>query len=199
MSKSIKAVFIVVLCILLAVILFLVVHYVLPEKNVEYDSRTKEFGLKNIGQLATQVGYFTNVQTISASRDVLGITVPFTQSKYIYSYDGVVKAGIDFEKVVATVNDEEKTITVSMPKPEIFDVTVDENSLVVYDETKNVFTPLKLNDIKESSLTMKKEAQDKAVQYGILNNAQSNAEMLITGFLTSSYTQDYKIVFTVQE
>ncbi len=196
MSKIIKAV---VLCILLAVSLFFIAHYVLPEKNVEYDSRTKEFGLKNIGQLATQVGYFTNVQTISASRDVLGITVPFTQSRYIYSYDGVVKAGIDFEKVVATVNDEEKTITVSMPKPEIFDVTVDENSLVVYDETKNVFTPLKLNDIKESSLTMKKEAQEKAMQYGILNNAQSNAEMLITGFLASSYTQDYKIVFTVQE
>lgn len=47
------------------------------------DSRTVQFGLRNIGELATQVGFFTNVQTIENNREVFGVTVPLTNSKYI--------------------------------------------------------------------------------------------------------------------
>ena len=50
-------------------------------------SRTVDFGLRNIGQLATQVAYYTNVQVISSNREIFGVTVPFTQSNYIYSYN----------------------------------------------------------------------------------------------------------------
>ena len=44
-----------------------------------YQSNTVQFGLRSIGELATQAGYFTSVQSISGSREVFGVTVPFTQ------------------------------------------------------------------------------------------------------------------------
>lgn len=162
-----------------------------------YQSNTVQFGLRSIGELATQAGYFTNVQTITGSRDVFGVTVPFTQSKYVYSYDGIVKAGVHFERIEVSVDETKKTVTVSLPHAEILDVTVDENSLVVYDESKNIFSPLKLGDIQESMVAMKAEVQNKAVGNGILQNAETNAETLITGFLSGAYPPgEYTVLFS---
>ena len=197
--RTVKTVIIgLIIVILLIIILYLAVVYVLPtlsSSTTKHESTTKEIRLHNIGELATQSAYFTNVQIITGSRDVLGVTMPFTQSRYIYSYDGIVKAGVDFENVSASIDDENKTIAVTMPEPQIFDVTVDEDSLVVYDETKSVFNPLKLNDIKESMLVLKEEARENAINHGILTNAKTNAEAIITGFIRTMYSFEYSIVF----
>ena len=166
----------------------------LMSRHVSVSSRTVEFGLRNIGELATQAGYYTSVQTINGSRELFGVTIPFTQSKYIYSYDGIVKAGVDFESVSVTLNDEEKKIVVSMPKAKILDVTIDEKSLVVYDETRNIYSPLKLNDFNDSLSSMKEEVTEKALHNGMLTAAEKNAETLITGFLMGML-QDDQYVF----
>ncbi len=39
------------------------------------------------------VGHYTNVQVIDKWQELWGMQVPFTQSKYVFSYDGVIKAG----------------------------------------------------------------------------------------------------------
>ena len=96
------------------------------EETTEIESSTKEFHLENIGELATQAGYFTSVQKIEDSKELFGKQVPFTQSQYIYSYDGIVKAGIDFGKIEITVDDDSHSIVIKMPEPTILDVDVDE-------------------------------------------------------------------------
>lgn len=48
------------------------------------DSKTLEIGFENIGELVTQSVYCTEVNVIEASRELWGIEIPFTQSKYIY-------------------------------------------------------------------------------------------------------------------
>lgn len=58
-------------------------------------SRTVQFGLRNVGEMATQTGFFTSVGTIKDSRTLFGISIPFTQRQCVYSYDGVVKAGVE--------------------------------------------------------------------------------------------------------
>ena len=78
-------------------------------------SRNKitNLGFENIGELATQAAYCTEVNVTEAAREFYGITIPFTQSKYIYSYDVVINAGFDFREVEWKV--EGKTITVTLP------------------------------------------------------------------------------------
>ena len=46
-------------------------------------SRTVRLGLKDMGELATQAGYFTNVQVLEDSKQLFGHNVPLTKSKYI--------------------------------------------------------------------------------------------------------------------
>ena len=185
--------------VLMVLLLCVLIGVVAARSSKSISSRTVEFGLRNIGELATQAGYFTNVQIISGSRDVLGVTVPFTQSKYVYSYDGIVKAGVDFKEIKVSLDEASKTLTVSLPSAHILDVNVDENSLVVYDDARNIFSPLKISDIQESILALKEEVRQKAVDNGILRNAETNAELLITGFFQGAFSQEqYSIRFDWQ-
>jgi hypothetical protein len=150
-------------------------------------SRTTAFGLKNIGELATQAGYFTTVQTISKSRDVLGIVVPGTQSNYVYSYDGVIKAGIDFEELDISVDDLRHEITIRFPEFRILSTEIDDDSFTLYNDGANLFTSLKLEDVNRSNTELKKAARETAIRNGILENARTNAELLIRGFLAGMY------------
>lgn len=166
------------------------------EEVTEIESDSKEFHLENIGELATQAGFFTDVQKIQDYKELFGKQVPLTQSQYIYSYDGVIKAGIDFAQVEVSVDDDSHCITVRMPEPEIFDVKVDEKSLKIYDEKSSIFTPLKLDDISKSRIQLEENVKEKAIENGILTSAKANAKMLLSGFMSAYYDMsEYAIVF----
>ncbi len=153
----------------------------------ENTSRTVSLRLKNIGELTTQSCSYTNVQVLRNSRQVLGVTVPFTQSHYIYSYDGEIKAGIDFADVTLNVDEAKKRVIIGMPPVKIFSNEIDQDSLTIYDESKNIFTPLKLNNLNDSLAQLKVESEETAIGNGLLENAWANAETLVTGFLAPVY------------
>lgn len=164
-----------------------------------YRSRTVNLRMEDIGELNTQAGYFTNVQVITKSRDIFGIEVPFTQNKYIYSYDGIIKAGINFTEVKISIDSINKTVNITLPHAKINSIEVDEDSLVVYDETKNIFTPLKLDDIRSSRMKMEEEARNRAVENGILKEAEDNAKVLIWALLQGEEIADYTPVWNFTE
>ena len=156
-------------------------------------SRTVDFGLRDIGELATQVGYFTNVQVIDKDKKVFNISVPFTGSKYIFSYDGIIKAGYDFSRIELQRDDQNRTITVTLPKAQIFSCEIDTDSLVVYDQSRNVYSPLTVEDLNDSIAAMRVEVQQKAIDNGIFENAYNNASVLIRTFLREMTEQAYTI------
>lgn len=169
------------------------------KRSGEVSSNVTRLRLEDLGEFATQAGYFTTVQTISDSVKWFGKTVPFTTSKYIFSYDGTVKAGLDFSKVSVDVDALTSTITVNAPAVEILSTEVDEDSLVIYDETSNIFTPLTLDDIKLSRTTMIDEIKTQAMDNNLLENARVNAEVWIRLFLQTTYDPEkYTINFNWQ-
>lgn len=189
----------------IAVILVIAIFLIIRKPDsapVESDtpSVSVAYRMEGIGELATQSAYITNVQTITNSRTIFGVTVPFTQSKYIYSYNCTVKAGIDFSQVVYIVDHDALTITVTVPPVYITDISVDENSLVVYDEAQNIFSPLKLTNVQESRMTMQEEAKVHAIEMGILDAAHQNARLLIQSFLLSNAEfAGYEIIWNLTE
>ena len=165
-------------------------------KKNKMESRTVAFGLRDIGELVTQAGYFTNVQKQNEDQKLFGMSVPFTASQYIFSYDGVVKAGLDFSKIEVQIDDANKLATVKLPKIEIFDISIDNESLKIYDESQSIFTPLHITDLNDAQKQLKEEVRQTAIDNGILEGAARNAKVLISSFLSGTLElKNYTIEF----
>ena len=178
------------------VLIFLVIAGVAAgiKKYVESEAKTTKIGFEDIGELATQVAYSTEVNVTDASRKLFGMTIPFTQSKYIYSYDVIVKAGFDFTQVEWSEKNE--IIEVKLPKAEILSCEVDTESFQVYHEDESIFRRITLEENNEALNNLKQQAQDDAIENGILENARANVETILKGFFGNAYNlEKYKIKF----
>ena len=148
-------------------------------------NKLTRLGFEDIGELATQSAYCTEVSTIEGARELFGLTIPFTQSKYVYSYDVVIKAGLDFGDIDWTVG--EDTITVRLPEIRILSSEIDLDSFRVYVENESIFRRISLEENNEAMKALQASAEENAVANGLLDNARANAETILTGFFAGEY------------
>ena len=88
---GIKKYFLGKILIILLVVVVAAMAVISLRNKVFYEEKTTKIGFEDIGELATQVAYCTEVNVTDASREMFGVKIPFTQSKYIYSYDVIIK------------------------------------------------------------------------------------------------------------
>lgn len=163
-------------------------------KYFQTQSKTTKIGFEDIGELATQSAYCTEVNVTEAARELFGITIPFTQSKYIYSYDIVIKAGFDFNEIEWSESGD--TIEVRLPEAKILSSEIDLDSFELYLEDESIFREITMTENNEALKSMQQSAEEDAVANGLLENARSNAETILTGFFGNVYDlNEYEIVF----
>ena len=150
--------------------------------------KTTKLGFEDIGELATQECRTTQVNATAAAQEIFGVQIPFTQSRYIYSYDVVLKAGYDFSAITWEVND--TTITVHLPEAQVLSCELDLDSFQVYYEKESVFRPITLEETNQDMTNLKANAQNDAIANGLLDNARDNAETLLTAFFAQAYDLD---------
>lgn len=173
---------------------------IVREKEVEKIVRTEKVitaetiqdGLRDMGFLLTEEYYFTEVVSYSSIKKFV-IEWSFTESSYLASYDGVVAAGIDCSRITVEKDDENKTILISVPKAQARPADIDPNSLVVYSEKEGAGNHISIEDYNNSLIELEKAAEKKAVERGVLDRANANAERMIRSFVgslvdLSSYT-----------
>lgn len=180
--------------IVIVLVLVIVVAAVGLKNRFFTESKTTKLGFEDIGEMATQAAYCTEVNVLDDSQKLFGKKIPFTQTKYIYSYDVVIKAGVDFEKIKWSVND--TTIQVKLPETKILSCEIDTDSFKVYHEEDSIFTQINLSEQNEALTSLKQEAKDNAIENGILEKARNNAETILTGFFGKEYDlEKYQIKF----
>lgn len=158
------------------------------------ESKTTKLGFEDIGEFATQSAYCTEVSSTANARKLFGHNLPFTQSKIVFSYDVVIKAGYDFSAITWDVKD--TTITVKLPEVKVLSCEVKEDSFKKYVEDESIFTPFTLDDNNNAMKALKETAQTDAIANGLYENARSNAETMLTTFFSSAYDMDqYTIEF----
>ncbi len=174
------------------------------EREVSSESTSTKLGFEDLGELVTQGAYCTEVNVTESNGELFGVKLPFSQSKYIYSYDIEVKAGIDFGEVeIAALGTDEvsgKTeIEVRLPEAKVLSCELKMDSFKVYFEKASIFNPITLEENNDAMSQLKKTAEETAVANGLLDNALSNAEVILKGFLDKSYDPAlYDIIFTVK-
>ena len=144
------------------------------------ESKTTKIGFEDIGEMATQSAYCTEVNVTEDAKELYGMRIPFTQSKYIYSYDIVIKAGYDFNEI--EWKEKNKTIEVKLPEAKVLSNELDMDSFKVYHEEESIFSKITLEENNDAVKKMKLNAQENAIANGLLENARSNAETMLTGF-----------------
>lgn len=172
------------------------VGFKIGSNDATVESSTTKLSFENIGELATQSAYCTQVTVEDKDQKFFNISVPFTQTKYIYSYNVVVKAGYDFEEITYNVDDTAKTIKVQLPEVKILSTEVDTDSFQVYHEQTSAFTHVSLEESNKALDTMQKEAEENAIANGLYENARTNAEALLKGYFSAAYDlEEYTITF----
>ena len=158
------------------------------------DSKTTKIGFENIGEFATQSAYCTQINVTDSSRELFGNKIPFTQSKYIYSYNITIKAGYDFSQIQWNIKGD--TIEVKLPEVKILSSEIDLDSFKVYHEEESIFNKITLSENNEALKKLQNEAQTQAIQNGLYDNARTNAETMLKSFFANVYDLNiYKIVF----
>lgn len=161
---------------------------------ISVSTETIRDGLSNMGFLITQEYYFTQVEKYTKETKVFFV-IP-SSSEFMYSYDGSVFAGVDFEKIGIETDEGTKTITVEMPASEIQAVTIDRDTFMIYSEKDSLWNPLKLEDYNISLSEFEDAAEKKAIEGGILERSDAQAEALVREFIQSlPNTQDYTVEF----
>lgn len=165
-------------------------------KFIFIDNKTTKIGFEDIGELATQVAYCTEVNVTQASRDFFGVTIPFTESKYIYSYDIEIKAGLNFCDIEWSVDEPTSTIHVTLPEIKILSSSIDPDSFQLYHEAESIFRKITMEENNAALASLKEAAEQDAIANGLMENAQENAKAILTGFFGGVYDlNQYTIQF----
>ena len=153
---------------------------------------TIEDGLENMGVLVTQEYYFTQVETYTKDKKVLGVFD--SSSGFTYSYDGKVTAGIDFGDITVTKDEKEKKLTIEIPESKFQSVDIDPRTFQVYSEKDSLWNPLNIEDYNISLTEFEDTARQKAYDSGILERSDEQAKELIKNFISNfPNTSDYEI------
>ncbi len=160
-------------------------------------------GIREMGELNTAEYYFSRTESVENSKELdlskFGIDfktkIPLTTNSFTYSYDGQIKAGIDFSKVEVEVDHETRTITVKLPETAITSSEIDPDSYKLYSVTNNILNPISPDDFALSLSDLIHQEEERAIEKGLLQKAQKNAEVLIRNFV-KSYAEGYKITIT---
>lgn len=159
-----------------------------------FESRSTKIGFEDIGEFATQTAYCTELSITDKPKSLFGVTIPFIQSKYIYSYDIVIKAGFDFREI----NWEKKgtSIEVKLPEAKILSSEINLDSFKIYYENESIFNQITMQENNAALKNLKQNAEEDAISNNLLENARANAEIVLTGFFSKVYDlEKYKLIF----
>ncbi len=161
--------------------------------TVKVSAQVVEDELKNISKLITEEYYFTQVETYEKETTIGPLA---SKARIIYSYEGLVTAGIDCENITVSQDDDQKVLTVTIPKATIQYVDIDFDSFKLFEEKQGFWSKIKLGDVNKSLAEFKASATQSAKDKGILEKADQNAELILTqALMTIQTTNEYKVKF----
>lgn len=157
--------------------------------------------IQEISELSTLEYDYTYIGEFTKSRELdfkfIGLKIPFTEKNFIASFNGTIKYGLDLSKLKEpTINDRKKTITFDMPEVCLLSHELNLESIKYWDENNNLFNPLKPSDGDAFKRKHKKDAEDQAIERGILKRVQEHTTTVITSFVQNIFSEykDYEII-----
>lgn len=191
-----------IIAVIIIILLCAVLVYTRKEAKSNYvsDEKITEIGFENIGELATQSVTTTTVRVETKDLKLFNVSIPLTQSKYIYTYNTTIKAGINFSDVKWQLGDTDDTshnIYVDIPEVKTLSADIDLDSFKVLHEENNIFSPITLTEHNDSLIQLRENSLSDAINSGLYDRALDNAKTILTSFISQVYpSNEYSIIFS---
>lgn len=197
LSQTIKNIFVIV--VIAAIFFFVGKVWPSGEEPTTITSDLLSQQIQSISELASVEYNYTNMGKFENQATFYGWKVPFTTKSFILSYDGKIKAGIDMSLVEVEMHN--NNIDITIPQAKILSHEIDEKSIEVFDETRNIFNQISITDYNQFAIDQKESMESKAKEKGLLNEAQDKAKKTIKTFVESMFSTDneYKINIKITE
>ncbi len=167
-----------------------IVETVTVYKEPEFE----DFGFEEIGELATETAYYTEVLSVENFKKFFVWDNALTKHAYVLAIDGTVKAGYDFSSIHYDINHTFKTIAIILPPCRVLSNELDLDSVRVYSEKNNIFNPINVEEALEAANEIKQNAEKHAKDRGLMTEARKNAELIISN-ICHTFLPDYAVVF----
>lgn len=131
--------------------------------------------------LVTSYSYYSGVMKIDDYQKLQEWNIPLTRKRLLYIYQGKAVLGLDFKKINVDVAGD--TIFVKCPPVSIISNSIDEDTIEIYDETKNIFNQIGADDVFGTLGEAKKQAEENMLTNGTLEGAREAAQKAIVRIL----------------
>ena len=154
--------------------------------------------IEQASDLVTTKYHYTKVGKFENSLNLNGWSIPLTNKYFILTFEGEIQLGTDLSKANVEIND--STILVTVDKPVVISNSIDESSIEVYDETKNIFNPISVNDYKKFAVEQKETALSEAKKKGLMKTAQENTKKSVKEIISIiPDTDEYTVEVSFKE
>jgi hypothetical protein len=170
-----------------------------------------------IGEYASLAYHYTSVVKDVNSKDIKGITIPFTTRKYIFTYDGTMKLGIDGSQIRVEEPEAETgegapdapltganglpLIRIILPPIRILSHEIDDDSIEVFEQSQTIFNEIKIEEAFKVTADRKRELEQRVMAGSAVDEAKVSAEQQFGALLKGlpGIRDSYDIVFVWQE
>lgn len=160
----------------------------LSEEVSSFDAGSLQEQIFEIGELASVSYYYTNVGTLDSVKqfNLVDWNVPLSQKEIVISMDGVLKIGVDVTAIDIEADEDSKTITATIPEATILSNELDEDSMIVHVEDSQLFSDITLEDSSSVRNEIKRKAEEKALEHGLLDEARAKAGEIVRNLIVAA-------------
>ena len=151
--------------------------------------------LESASSLITTRYNYSRVGKYENSLEINGWSIPLTDKFFILTYDGQALLGCDLDTAEVNVDQAKKVITITLDPVKILSNSIDEKSIEVYDESKNLFNPISVNDYKVFAEKQKEDVEKEIRSKPVFEEAQTNTEQAVKDIL--GLTEGIRDVYNV--
>jgi hypothetical protein len=165
-----------------------VAQFLHPTPTILPDPVTIINQIRPLARLETIQYTIEKVITAETGQNALA---PLFGDRLLFVGHGYVIAGIDLSKIRSEdIAFDDGILVIKLPKPEVFVATLDNDQSYVYDRETGLLTHGDINLETAARQAAEDQIKKAALEDGILNQAQTNAEMYLESLLNElGYTQ----------
>lgn len=154
-----------------------------------------DFGFKNVGKLVTQEWYGRILEDSSKDRKIFNtISVPFTESRLIFSTDVEILAGVDFEQIKYEVLN--KKVIVTLPHSQVYKSYEVQGSFKSYLDDESWFANINSTEQQELKDAIVEKGKNQAIESSLLDKADENAKNIIKNMIKGNeITKNFEVEF----